>query len=93
MSAVSGLDEGGELLDLGEHLVGDLGVAAEEVERSLYNGILGAIFGLGEGAVFAFFIAWLLRFGGMLLKPEVVEETILLKWLQSVNPLVEFFGL
>ena len=59
----------------------------------MINGILGAIFGLGEGAVFAFFIVWLLRFGGMLLKAEVVEETILLKWLQSVNPLVEFFGL
>ena len=43
--------------------------------------------------MFVLFIAWLLRFGGMLLKPEVVEETILLKWLQAVNPLVEFFGL
>lgn len=73
----------GNLISLSFHIPG----------LEVINGILGAIFGLGEGAVFAFFIAWLLRFGGMLLKAEVVEETILLKWLQSVNPLVEFFGL
>ena len=73
----------GNLISLSFHIPG----------LEVINGILGAIFGLGEGAVFAFFIAWLLRFGGMLLKAEVVDETILLKWLQSVNPLVEFFGL
>lgn len=73
----------GNLISLSFHIPG----------LEVIDGILGAIFGLGEGAVFAFFIAWLLRFGGMLLKAEVVEETILLKWLQSVNPLVEFFGL
>lgn len=73
----------GNLISLSFHIPG----------LEVINGILGAIFGLGEGAVFAFFIAWIIRFGGMLLKPEVVEETILLKWLQSVNPLVEFFGL
>ena len=73
----------GNLISLSFHIPG----------LEVINGILGAIFGLGEGAVFAFFIAWLLRFGGMLLKAEVVEETILLKWLQSVNPLVEFFGI
>ena len=73
----------GNLISLSFHIPG----------LEVINGVLGAIFGLGEGAVFAFFIAWLLRFGGMLLKAEVVEETILLKWLQSVNPLVEFFGL
>ncbi|MBR5702103.1 MAG: CvpA family protein [Oscillospiraceae bacterium] len=73
----------GNLISLSFHIPG----------LEVINGILGAVFGLGEGAVFAFFIAWLLRFGGMLLKAEVVEETILLKWLQSVNPLVEFFGI
>ena len=73
----------GNLISLSFHIPG----------LEVINSILGAIFGLGEGAVFAFFIAWLLRFGGMLLKSEVVEETLLLKWLQSVNPLVEFFGL
>ncbi len=73
----------GNLISLSFHIPG----------LELVNGVVGAIFGLGEGMVFCFFIAWLLRFAGMLIKPEVVEETILLKWLHSVNPLVEFFGL
>lgn len=73
----------GNLISLSFHIPG----------LELVNSILGAVFGLGEGLVFAFFIAWLLRFAGMLVKPEVAEKTILLKWLFSVNPLVGFFGL
>ena len=73
----------GNLISLSFHIPG----------LEVLNGILGAIFGLGEGLVFAFFIAWILRFAGTLVKPEVLEETILLKWLTSVNPMVDFFGL
>jgi len=73
----------GNLISLSFHIPG----------LEVLNGIMGAIFGLAEGLVFAFFIAWILRFAGMLVKPEVMEETILLKWLTSVNPMVEFFGL
>ncbi len=73
----------GNLISLSFHVPG----------LELVNSILGAIFGLAEGFVFAFFIVWLMRFAGMLVKPEVVEETRLMKWLVSVNPLVEFFGL
>jgi uncharacterized membrane protein required for colicin V production len=59
----------------------------------LVNGILGILFGVGEGLVYAFFITWLSRFGGMLLKPEMVEKTHLLKRLLELNPLDRLFGL
>ena len=73
----------GNLISLSFHIPG----------LELVNSILGAILGIGEGLVFCFFIAWVLRFAGMLVKPEVVEETRLLSWLTELNPLVDFFGL
>ncbi len=59
----------------------------------LINGVLGTLLGLAKGLLYAFAIAWVLRFVGMLLPEEKVNSTILLKWLMDACPLVSFLGL
>ncbi len=59
----------------------------------LINGVLGTLLGLAKGLIYAFAIAWVLRFIGMLLPEEKVNGTILLKWLMETCPLVGFLGL
>ena len=59
----------------------------------LINDILGTAFGLVKGLVFAFAIAWLLRFTGLLISEETVEKTIVLEWLMEHNPITNIFGL
>lgn len=59
----------------------------------LINGLLGTLFGVAKGLIFAFSIAWLLRFTGLALKEAVVDQTLLLRLLMNANPLTGIFGL
>lgn len=59
----------------------------------LINGILGIATGFIKGLIFVFFIAWLARFGGMLLKEEIVGRTLLLRLFMNANPLAGIFGI
>lgn len=59
----------------------------------LINGVLGTLLGLAKGLLYAFAIAWILRFTGILLPEAKVNSTILLKWLMETCPLVGFLGL
>lgn len=57
------------------------------------NDILGSLFGVAKGLIFAFAIAWILRYTGFILKEEVIDETILLKWMMEHNLVTMFFGI
>lgn len=59
----------------------------------LINGLLGTLLGIAKGLMYAFAIAWILRFTGLLLKEEVVDSTILLSKLMETCPLAGFLGL
>lgn len=56
------------------------------------NYVFGILFGLAKGLIFAFAIAWVLRYTGFIFKQETIDETILLKWLMEHNLLAHFFG-
>jgi uncharacterized membrane protein required for colicin V production len=56
------------------------------------NNILGTVFGVIKGLLIVFAIAWLLRFGGLLIKEEIVEKTLLLKFFMANNILNGIFG-
>ncbi len=56
------------------------------------NYVFGILFGLAKGLIFAFAIAWVLRYTGFIFKQETIDETILLKWMMEHNMLAHFFG-
>lgn len=58
----------------------------------LVNGLLGVLLGLAKGLMYAFAIAWVLRFAGLLVSEEVVDQTLLLSRLMEGCPLVGFLG-
>jgi uncharacterized membrane protein required for colicin V production len=53
---------------------------------------LGLAFGFLKGLIFVFAIAWAAGFGGMVLKENVVDKTILLEFCMNVNPINAIFG-
>jgi len=59
----------------------------------LVNTIMGILFGLAKGLMYAFAIAWVLRFTGLLIPEETVDQTILLKKLMEICPLTRYLGL
>ena len=56
------------------------------------NKTLGAVFGLLQGCVVLFVAAWTIQFMGKLIPPEMVEQTTLLKFFMTTNPMTLFFG-
>lgn len=58
----------------------------------LLNCIGGALFGLLKGLILLFAIAWLTRFLGFALPEDVVDNTVILKWLMNSNPIIDLFG-
>ena len=59
----------------------------------LVNGVLGTVLGLAKGLLYVFAIAWVLRFVGLLLPEEKMNEMVLLRWAMKTCPLVGFLGL
>lgn len=57
------------------------------------NGSLGAVFGLAKGIMYAFAIAWVLRFTGLLVSEETVDTTVLLSLLMEKCPLATYLGI
>ena len=60
-------------------------VARLPVLHSL-NKTLGAAFGLLQGCLFLFLAAWALQFMGQVIPPETVEQTVLLRFFLTTNP-------
>lgn len=58
----------------------------------LVNGLLGVLLGLAKGLMYAFAIAWVLRFTGLFISEEIVDKTFLLSKLMQGCPLVGFLG-
>ena len=56
------------------------------------NYLFGTLFGLAKGLIFAFALAWVLRYTGFIFGEKTVEDTILLKWMMEHNLLAHFFG-
>ena len=56
------------------------------------NYLFGTLFGLAKGLIFAFAIAWVLRYTGFIFGEKTIEDTILLQWLMEHNLLAHFFG-
>lgn len=56
------------------------------------NYLFGTLFGLAKGLIFAFALAWVLRYTGFIFGEKTVEDTILLKWMMDHNLLAHFFG-
>lgn len=50
------------------------------------NKTLGALFGLVQGCIVLFILAWLLQFSGNLIPEETVEQTHLLRFFMTTNP-------
>ena len=59
----------------------------------LINGVLGTVLGLAKGLLYVFAIAWVLRFTGLLLPEEKMNEMMILRWAMKTCPLVGFLGL
>ena len=53
----------------------------------------GALFGLVQGCIILFVAAWLLQFFGQMLPRELVEQTVLLKFFMTTNPLSLLSGM
>lgn len=56
------------------------------------NKTLGAVFGLLQGCVVLFVAAWTIQFMGNLIPAGTVEQTTLLKFFMTTNPMTLFFG-
>lgn len=57
------------------------------------NRLLGGLFGLLQGMLLLFLIAWVLRLMGGVIPQETVEQTTLLKFFCNTNPLSLFTGI
>lgn len=57
------------------------------------NKSLGAVFGLLQGCIILFVAAWVIQFMGGLIPPETVEQTVLLKFFMTTNPMTLILGL
>ena len=57
------------------------------------NKSLGAVFGLLQGCIILFVAAWAIQFMGGLIPAETVEQTVLLKFFMTTNPMSLLFGL
>ena len=53
----------------------------------------GALFGLVQGCIILFIAAWAIQFMGGLIPAETVEQTVLLKFFMTTNPMSLIFGL
>ena len=51
------------------------------------NKTMGALFGLLQGCIILFIAAWAVQFMGGLIPPETVEQTVLLKFFMTTNPM------
>lgn len=58
----------------------------------LVNGLLGVLLGIVKGLMYAYAIAWVLRFTGLFISEEIVDKTFLLSRLMESCPLVNFLG-
>ena len=58
----------------------------------LVNDILGTAFGVAKGLIFAFTIAWVMRYMGFLINESVINKTIVLEWMMEHNLVARFFG-
>ena len=59
----------------------------------LLNELLGLALGLAKGLIFAFAIAWVVRFLGFIIPEEVIDNTLILNWLIDLNPITSILGL
>lgn len=57
------------------------------------NHLLGGAAGLVQGCLILFLAAWVIQFMGNLIPAETVEQTVLLKFFMTTNPLALIFGL
>ena len=57
------------------------------------NRLLGGLFGLLEGMLLLFLIAWALRLMGGVIPQDTVEQTVLLKFFCNTNPLSLITGI
>lgn len=57
------------------------------------NRLLGGLFGLLEGMLLLFLIAWALRLMGGVIPQDTVEQTVLLKFFCSTNPMSLITGI
>ncbi len=57
------------------------------------NEILGLAFGLCKGLIFAFAIAWVVRFLGFIIPEEIIDRTLLLDWFIEMNPIPAILGI
>lgn len=57
------------------------------------NKLGGAAFGFLKGCIFLFVAAWLLRFSGSLIPEEAVQQTTLLRFFMTTNPMTLLAGL
>lgn len=57
------------------------------------NHLLGGAAGLVQGCLVLFLVAWVIQFMGSLIPSETVEQTVLLKFFMTTNPLALIFGL
>ena len=58
----------------------------------LVNDILGTAFGVAKGLIFAFTIAWVMRYMGFLINETIINKTIILEWMMEHNLVAKFFG-
>ena len=57
------------------------------------NRLLGGLFGLGEGMLILFLLAWVLRVMGGIIPQDVVEQTTILRFFYTTNPLELITGI
>lgn len=57
-----------------------------------FNKSLGAVFGLLQGCIILFVAAWAIQFIGGIIPPETVEQTVLLKFFMTTNPMALLAG-
>ena len=57
------------------------------------NRLLGGLFGLLQGMLLLFLVGWVLRLMGDVIPQETVEQTVLLKFFCSANPLSLITGI
>lgn len=59
----------------------------------LLNELLGLALGLAKGLIFAFAIAWVVRFLGFVIPEEIIDKTLILNWLIDLNPITSILGI
>lgn len=72
---------------------GALNLVAHLPVLHFLNKSMGALFGLLQGCIILFVAAWAIQFMGGLIPPETVEQTVLLKFFMTTNPVALIQGL